>query len=195
MPGYDYKTISFIIPTIERASLKDTLDSIKPWPGDEVLVIRHSDRHKGIYGNAERQEGVNKAKCDYLAFMDDDDVYAPGARDIMDRAIKESTGNNPILFRMQYPSGRVLWQKRWVKSGNVSTQMILVPNKKEMFSDWDLNHRWADFQFINRWHWPAKQITWRPEIIALIGHDDEKYENNWTYQQWKDKLNETHSGI
>lgn len=185
MSNYGYKTISFIIPSVGRESLKDTLDSIKPWPGDEVLVIRHSQRHVGMYGNAERQEGVDKAKCDFLAFMDDDDVYAPNARKIMNTAIKESPGDNPILFRMQYPNGRILWRKRWVKNGNVSTQMILVPNKKNMLSEWDVRHRWADFYFINRWKWPKKSLIWRGEVIALLGHDDEKHENNWRYSEWK----------
>lgn len=33
-------TMSFIIPTIGRASLKRTLDSIHEKPGDEVIVVR-----------------------------------------------------------------------------------------------------------------------------------------------------------
>ncbi|HLG90588.1 MAG TPA: hypothetical protein VI336_00265 [Candidatus Saccharimonadales bacterium] len=188
MPKYNYRTISFIIPTIGRQSLKDTLDSIKPWPGDEILIIQHSDSHIGIYGNAERQEGTDKAKCDYLAYIDDDDVYVAGAREIMDKAIKEGHSDKPILFRMQYPNGRILWLKRWVKNGNVSTQMILVPNKKDMLPEWDIRHRWGDFHFINRWKWPKKDIIWRSEVIALLGHNDEKYENNWTYSEWKRKL-------
>src|SRR3989344_1345429 len=189
MSGYNYKTISFIIPTVHRKSLKDTLKSIEAWPGDEVLVIQH-DPPSGNWGNAERQEGTDKAKCDYLSYIDDDDIYVPGAREIMNRAVKENPEGYPILFKMQYPSGRVLWRKKWVKNGNVSTQMILVPNKKHMLSSWDQFHRWADFKFINCWQWPAKKIQWRHEVIVLIGHDDEKYENNWIYGEWKKKLKE-----
>ena len=186
-----YKTISFIFPTIGRNSLKATLDSIKPWPGDEVIVVRHDPRkHKGISGNAERQEGTDKAKCDYIAYMDYDDVYVPDARGIMNRAVEKNSDENPILFRLQYPSGRIIWRKHWVKSGNVSTQMILVPNKKQMLPPWDIRHRWADFAFINCWQWPAKNIMWRGEIIARLGHNDEKFENNWTYGEWKRKLTE-----
>ena len=189
MSEYNYKTISFVIPTIGRESLNDTLKSIKTWPGDEVLVIRHHPKkHIGIYGNAERQEGVNRAKCDFIAFIDDDDAYVPGAREIMNNAIIQSSGNQPILFRMRYPNERILWRKRWVKNGNVSTQMILVPNNKDMLSEWDIRHRWADFHFINRWKWPKKDIIWRSEVIALLGHNDEKYENNWTYSEWKKRL-------
>ena len=170
-----HATISFIIPTIGRQSLKKTLASIEKWPGDEILVVQHHPP-SGNWGNAERQEGTDKAKCDYLAFIDDDDVYVPRARHIMAKAITENPNNYPILFRMQFPSGRVIWQKKWVKNGNVSTQMILVPNIKDMLYAWEQRHRWADFQFINRWKWPAKTINWREEIIALLGHNDEIYE-------------------
>lgn len=181
----EYKTISFIVPTTGRPSLKKTLASIETWPGDELLVIQHNPP-SGNWGNAERQEGTDKAKCDYLAYIDDDDVYVPGHRKIMAKAIEENPGGNPILFKMRYPSGRVLWQKKWVKNGNVSTQMILVPNKKEMLSKWDQKHTWADFAFINCWHWPAKTIDWREEIICLLGHNDEKYEQNLSIAKLKE---------
>jgi len=189
MSRYSYKTISFVIPTIGRQSLEDTLESIKPWSGDEILVIQNDPkRHVGIYGNAERQEGVNRAVCDFIAFIDDDDAYTPGAREVMNDAIIQSSGNKPILFRMQYPNGRILWRKRWVKNGNVGTPMILVPNNKEMLPEWDIRHRWGDFHFINRWKWPKKDIIWRGEVIALLGHNDDKYDNNWTYSEWKRRL-------
>ena len=185
--SYNYKTISFIIPTIGRPSLKKALASIKEWPGDEVIVVQH-DPPSGNWGNTERREAIAKAKCDYLAFIDDDDVYVPGAREMMDLAIRENPGENPILFRMRYPSGRVIWRKRWVKNGNVGSPMILVPNKKDKLPEWDLKHRWADFKFINEWKWPAKSIMWRGEIIALIGHDDEKYESGMSYQEWRNRM-------
>ena len=104
----DRPTISFIVPTIGRDSLKETLASIEKWPGDEVLVIRHTPP-SGNWGNAERQEGTDKAKCDYLAYMDDDDKYVFGHRAIMDQATRENPNNYPILFKMKYPSGRILW--------------------------------------------------------------------------------------
>jgi len=170
MLKYNYKTISFIVPTKGRNSLQSTLNSIKQRPGDEVLVIQHNPP-SGNWGNAERQEGIRKATCDYLAFIDDDDVYVPMARDIMDKTIKENI-DSPILFKMQYPDGSILWNKKWVKCGNVSTQMILVPNNKSMLSLWVLDERMADFHFINNWKWPASKIVWKNQVIALLGHND-----------------------
>lgn len=179
-------TISFIIPTIGRKTLKRTLASIEKWPGDEVLVIQHNPP-SGNWGNAERQEGTDRATGDYLAFIDDDDVYIPGHRAIMDQAIKENPNGNPMLFKIKYPNGRILWEKEWVKNGNVSTQMILVKNDKTMLYHWDQTHTWADFQFINRWHWRAKTIDWRSEIIVNMGHNDEKLEQKLTFSQARAK--------
>ncbi len=165
-----YKTISFIVPTVGRESLKSTLASIDAWPGDEVLAIQHNPP-SGYYGYAERQEGTDRAKCDYLAYLDDDDRYVPGHREIMDQATRENPNNYPILFKMQYPSGRVLPKVPDMYCGNVGTPMILVPNIKEKLSKWK-PERIHDFRFIDNWKWPRRQIIWRPEIIALLGHED-----------------------
>jgi glycosyltransferase involved in cell wall biosynthesis len=180
MSERDYKTISFIVPTIGRDSLKKTVASVETWPGDELLVIQHNPP-SGNWGNAERQEGTDKAQCDYLAFIDDDDVYIPGARKIMDKAIKESPEETPILFKMQYPSGRTLWNKKFVKNGNVGAPMILVPNIKKRLAEWDQMHSWADFYFINRWKWFHEEINWRDEVVVLLGHNDEKWEKNLSH--------------
>jgi len=174
------KTISFIIPTVGRDSLKKTLASIESWSGDEVLVIQHNPP-SGNWGNNERQEGTDKAKCDYLAFIDDDDVYVPGHREIMANAIKENVNGYPIMFRMRYPSGRVLWEIKKIKCGNIGAPMFLVPNKKESLHKWEPERSAADFIFADKWHWPAKLTVWREEIIALPGHDDEKWLNKWSY--------------
>lgn len=185
MTKYNYKTISFIIPTTGRKSLKKTLDSIKEWPGDEVLVIKH-DPPSGYFGTEERQEGTDKAKCDYLAFIDDDDVYVQGAREIMAKALEENIQDNPILFRMQYPSGRVLWDDPELRCGNVGTPMILVPNIKDRLSKW--TRRWAhDLRFMDGWQWPRRKIVWRPEIIALLGHEDQRY-LDWVERHKKEAI-------
>jgi hypothetical protein len=164
-------TISFIVPTVGRSSLTCALGSIERCPSDEVIVVQH-DPPGGHWGNEERQAGVDRATCDYLAFLDDDDTYVPGHRDLMERAICEGAPGVPILFRVQYPSGRMIWKSKWVKNGNVSAQMILVPNRKNMLHDWKSKQRFADFHFINQWRWHAKDIKWRTEVIAKMGHND-----------------------
>jgi glycosyltransferase involved in cell wall biosynthesis len=168
-------SISFIVPTIGRPSLTTALASIETWDSDEVLVVQHTPP-AGDYGASERQEGTDKARCDYLAFLDDDNVYVPGHRVLMDRTIRDSRIKNatpvPILFRIQFPNGKRIWSRKWVKNGNVDTQMILVPNDKDMLYAWNTQRRCNDFFFINQWRWSARTIFWCPDVIALMGHDE-----------------------
>jgi len=185
MPKHKYKTISFIVPTTGlRASLKKTVDSIETWPGDELLVIQH-DPPSGNWGNDERQEGTEKATCDYICFMDDDDEYVPDHRTIQAKAIRENINEYPIMFKMQYPNGRVLWEEKKIKCGNIGLPMFLVPNIKENFHKWEPERSAADFIFADKWHWPAKLTVWREEIIVLLGHNDEKYEQKLNYSKAK----------
>jgi glycosyltransferase involved in cell wall biosynthesis len=166
-------SISFIIPTLRRLTLQRAIDSIEVWPRDEVVVVASDPPGIRVaWGNPERQEGTDRARCDYLAFLDDDNTYVQGHRALMDAAIREGEPHVPILFRIRYPGGRMLWERRWVKNGNVDSQMILVPNRPEMLHDWRSKQRFADFHFINQWRWPAKSIKWREEVIALMSHED-----------------------
>lgn len=161
-------TISFIIPSLNRASLKRTIDSIELWPGDEVLVEFDIPR-SNMWGNPQRNRAMERAKGDYLAFVDDDDYYVPGHREVMDRMMQEFP-DKPVLFRIKYPNGDVLWKEKEVNPGNVCTQMILVPNRPDKLYHWKDGRNMADFIFINNWKFP--EIIWREEIIGLTGHDD-----------------------
>jgi len=177
--------ISFIVPTTGRASLAETLDSIQPRDGDEVLVIGrpcHRWLHTGVryidcdpfhdFGATERSIGIAAARGSHLAFMDDDDVYAPGARALMADAIAR-TPDRPVLFRMRYPSGFVLWQEPVLRMGNVSTQMMLLPNEPAKLGRWQSGRRECDYDFLASMTWPAESIVWRTEKIAdLSDHDD-----------------------
>lgn len=164
------KSISFIIPTIGRPGLIKALESIGEWDNDQVIVVTDKKRD-GLWGNRQRNEGITAATCDYLAFMDDDDWYVPGAREIMARAIAESDGNSPILFRLRYPNGDYIWKEKAVVPGNISSQMILVPNKKAMLLPWRINRNMADFIFVDTWKWPKEKINWRQEVIAEFGRN------------------------
>lgn len=175
-------SISFIVPTIGRPTLQATLASIESWPGDEVLPIRH-DPPSGNWGNAERQQGQDLARCAYLAFIDDDDVYVQGHRRMMNEAIRENP-DKPIVFRIQYPNGQKLWQPSniagrppEIRNGNVSSQMFLFPNDKTKLTHWIQHRTWrgrgADFYFIASTGWGNRSgFVWKDQVLVLMGHDD-----------------------
>jgi len=178
--------LSIIVPTVGRASLEATLRSLVAQPlaqVDEVLVIggdardvapfevygaRHLPYHPGgHWGCEERTVGIGKATGSHLAFIDDDDIWLPGARETIARAIAQ-TPDKPMLFRMRYPSGRVLWDNKRVLRGNVSTQMVVVPNIPGRLGRWT-TRREGDYDFIRSLRWRPEKIVWREDVIAEIG--------------------------
>jgi hypothetical protein len=173
--------ISFIIPTVGRPSLLKTLASIECLPGDEILVvgdgIRVGDRRvKNIqcpkgndWGHTERNHATQFASCCYLAHIDDDDAYAPGTRALMADAITKTPGR-PVLFRMQYPSGLTLWREPQVYCGNVGTPMILIPNMPTRLGQFR-PFVGGDCAYLEEMKWKPEEIVWRPEVIALLGHN------------------------
>lgn len=162
-------TISFIIPSINRETLHRTVASIEARVGDEVLV-EYDLPPSNMWGNPQRNKAMKRATCDYLAFIDDDDYYVPGHREVMERAIAENPGK-PILFKMQYPDGRVLWRNKEIIGGNIGSPMIMVPNQPKMLFKWFSARNMADFIFVRNWGWPDNEVVWREEIIALLGHN------------------------
>lgn len=160
--------ISYIIPSINRPSLHDTIASIDVWPGDEVLVefdIPRSNR----WGNDQRNKAMERATGDFLAFIDDDDTYVPEHRWLMDEAMTWDP-DSLHLFKMQYPSGKTLWETTELVPGNVGSPMILVPNNKEKLFYWKDGRNMADFIFVDHW---LGEVVWHNDVIALLGHDDE----------------------
>lgn len=176
--------ISFIVATIGRPSLIETLKSIDCYPSDEILVIGNATSQMtgdprpryfrmgpgNDWGATERNFGISRSRGKYLAFMDDDDIYAPSARLAFGMAIL-STPNRPMIFKMRYPNGATLWEKQELKCGNVGTPMMLIPNDVNKLGRWS-SRRECDFDFLASCQWKADEYVWRNEVVALIGHND-----------------------
>lgn len=181
--------ISFVLPTLGRPGLLAALDSIELWPGDEVLVIgelhaldpyiRSSDVVRGVrflqcqrgndWGHSERNFAQAHAKGRYIANLDDDDVYAPGHRQIMAEAMLR-TPDRPIIFKMKYPNGMTLWYWQGLVEGNVGTPMMFFPNDLGKLGQWGHSYC-GDSAFLQSCKWTPPEYVWRPEVIALIGRD------------------------
>lgn len=177
--------ITFVVPSLGRPGLRQTLDSIETWPGDEILVVGSmgdvvDDRVRflplapqGDWGHSERNYAQPYATGRYLANLDDDDVFAPGHRAVMAEAM---TTNRPVIFRMQYPNEMTLWHRPYLLiSGNVGTPMMFFPNDPEKLGRWGSEYT-GDFAFLSSCRWTPDAFIWRPEIIALIGRNQNEEE-------------------
>lgn len=181
--------ISFIVPTLGRPSLLATLNSIETRPGDEILVVSdvvlnahnqasvrdhprvgfvHCPRG-GDWGHTERNVATPMARGQYIAHIDDDDTYVPGTRELMESAIRGAPGR-PVIFRMRFPNGITLWQEPVIRCGNLGTPCFLIPNRPTMMGTWG-SFVGGDCQFLETSKWKADDYVWRPEVIALLGHN------------------------
>jgi len=174
--------ITFIVPTVGRPSLARTLSSIECRPGDEVIVVGNVGEARedgfvryipcppgGDWGHSERNFATPLARCRYVAHIDDDDAYAPGARDAMADAIGR-TPDRPVIFRMRFPNGITLWQEPVVRCGNLGTPCFLIPNRPEMLGTWQ-PFVGGDCAFLESSKWAAEDYVWREEVIAHLGHN------------------------
>lgn len=175
--------ITFIVPTIGRPSLMKTLESIETLSGDEILIVGNIvdldvQRPEVIFiycepgndwGHKERNYATPFARCPYIAHIDDDDFYAFGSRALMADAIVKHS-DQPTIFRMRYPNGITLWQEPAIRCGNVGTPMFLMPNRPEMFGTWG-SFVGGDCHFLETSKWKPEDYVWRPEVIALLGHN------------------------
>lgn len=185
-------SLSVIVPTIGRPSLKDTLGSIAPQlvADDEVLVVSDGDQPdagdivahfddrfifmeapgpSGDWGATPRNHALDRAKGSHLIFMDDDDVFLPTAFKAFRRAIRYAP-EKPHLFKM-YLETRTIWDKPIVEMGNVSTQTFLIPNLPKKVGRWTSRYE-GDFDFLLETlsYYPEgeKSVVWKDEFVAAL---------------------------
>lgn len=143
-------TLSVLVASSGRPTLRTTLESIAPQllPGDELLVKVNNN---APWGHAARNELMDRARGDMLAFQDDDDIYAAGALDAI-RQVTASALGHVHIFRMKYGAhsqapGAVIWQREELVEGQVSTGTIVVPNVKSKLGKWGSEYA-GDFAFL-----------------------------------------------
>jgi hypothetical protein len=168
-------SICIITPTIGRPTLKRTLESgakdldvddlwmiIGDGPQSEVVeVCKQVDFHcqsaylesveaRGDYGNPLRDQAMSIATQDYFVFLDDDDIFAHNAVQIIKREIAEHHPR-PIMFKMVNGNGEILWRTREVTPGNVGGSMFCCPNTLGRLGTWANGggHR-SDFNFMEQ---------------------------------------------
>jgi len=118
-------TITFIIPTIGRATLERSLLSLKNqtsphwnaivvFDGIQPTITNNDPRIQFLtiekkgngWAGYVRNEGMKHVKTEWIGFLDDDDVLTPNYM----AKFQIEARNNPdaIIFRMKYSNGAVL---------------------------------------------------------------------------------------
>ena len=151
-------TLSAIVPTAGRASLRRTLESAAPQmlPGDEVIVVgdttdgplpeteaicrdfpfvRYVECPSGEHnwGHEQTDHGLTIARGDWLLCNDDDDIWTPGAFEAIRGAIAYAKVPRPLLFRFKshYGDGFVFWHTpspEWIRPGHIGGHCLVQPN-------------------------------------------------------------------
>jgi hypothetical protein len=160
--------LSIIVASCGRPSLRSTISSITSQmiAGDELLLSVNDD---SPWGNAERNRMINKTnpENDMILFMDDDDAYIHNAFQIVRDKVKDET-NTMHIFKMEYDDGGRLWNDKNIADGNVSTQMICVPNIPDRIGRFGDRYQ-GDFDFIKETDDKIDVGTvWHDDVIALV---------------------------
>jgi Glycosyl transferase family 2 len=175
---------SVIVATVGRPSLLRALQSLADQPlaaGDEVLVVgqaipRIVDEAArcgfrvlacppgGNWGSNERRLGIAAATGTHLVFLDDDDVFLPGAFAAM-RAACEAHPGRPVMFRMIAPWGETIWREPVVREGNHGTPQFVAPNDPARLGRWGTRYA-GDFDFCvsTLAHYPPDALVWDPTV-------------------------------
>lgn len=124
------------------------------------------------WGNAQRRAAFQRARGTHIMSFDDDDRVVIGAIEKVCTALKREP-DRPHLFRLFYREGTI-WKRPAVVCGNVSTQMIAFPNRRDRLGYWADTYQ-GDFEFIRStaalYAAGEASIVWNEPVIAVHGHN------------------------
>jgi glycosyltransferase involved in cell wall biosynthesis len=191
-PATSRPTLSIIIPSMGRPSIRRALESIRgqsSLEGIEVIVVIDGERpdlkslllEMGLpgrvlsmgrshrdWGHTPANHAIPFASKQYLMRLDDDNVYESDAIQTIQRVLAGKPAV-PHVFRVRrgLPHGDVLWKDPVLVEGNVDSLMFVVPNQPDRLGAWGSRYA-GDFDFISSTAalYPSGSLVWRPEIIG-----------------------------
>src|SRR5262245_54483121 len=117
---------NFEIIVVDDASTDSVFEVVAPFKDERIRFIRH-DTNKG--GSAARNTGILASKCDYIAFLDDDDGWLPDKlrkqMEILIASPPEVGGVYTGCLDVDKASGKVIRQRIPTKRGNLSRELLI----------------------------------------------------------------------
>jgi glycosyltransferase involved in cell wall biosynthesis len=188
--------LSVVVPTIGRPTLERTLRSLRyQAPSSTLEIVVVGDTHQATYaralgtvpylcdqfearylehdgglhcvGQPQRQRGQAAAHGLWLAWLQDDDVWAANALATIRPFLAYV---RPLLFRAETRHGGTVWREPRLEHGNVDANCLVVPNVPARLGRW-LNHYDGDYAMIAHTVGLWQHAYWPPPLIAL--HDRE----------------------
>jgi len=179
-------TLSIILPTLGRDSLKRTLETIPSLPEVEVVLIgdginetllpisQHHERvvvarhpRSGDCGYSARNLGLVAATGEWVTFIDDDDYYAPEGVNRILAYCQSARYGLPAVFKMMRMSfNDCLWHKPQLVLGNQGLQQFVCRNRPEhpRFGTFYT----ADFNFMQMVVCMAGECNFREELTVVM---------------------------
>jgi glycosyltransferase involved in cell wall biosynthesis len=180
--------ITFIIPSINRESLTQSINSLinqtnPNWrciiiydgvdgklfndPRIETINIDKIGSKSFTHGMSGlvRNEGLKLCKTEWIGFLDDDDTLHP---DYVNTLFSKYYELDFIIWRMKFSNGLVIPRTDKISFGDVGISIAYKNKFKDLF--FDSNRDGEDFDFINKLLFLTKNYTITPEIYYNVNH-------------------------
>src|SRR6266516_320914 len=116
----------FEIIIVDDGCTDSTSDLVSAFNDARIKYIRH-EINKG--GSAARNTGILNSKCEFIAFLDDDDEWLPEKLDMQIKVIEESLprvgGVYTSYIVVDRTDGTIIARKIPTKKGDLSTNLLV----------------------------------------------------------------------
>jgi glycosyltransferase involved in cell wall biosynthesis len=136
-----------------------TIEIASKYPVKTVLIDKQP-----CFSGEPRNTGIKNAKYDYIAYLDNDDVFGKGHL----KAIADNLDTD-WLYWDDYVDGQI--RPVWCEMGHIGTSAIA--HKKELNCQWG-NGYGHDWEFIRQLkNYPSKRITTNYQVMHIPGIIDQ----------------------